>query len=119
MDIRSIAHKNHFPTESQYTDSETKMNTMNKVDFVQKQPKADLTLTNLQKAAKLAPSNQLNMTYIEPNAEYSVSALARLVTLLITGRNVSSMTKTLSLEKQQTLKELSIEELLAIREKEM
>lgn len=119
MGIRSITHKNHFPAESEYTDSKMKMSTMNKVDLIQKQSKSDLALTNLQKAAKLAPSNQLNMIYIEPNAEYSVSALARLVTILITGRNVSSMTSTLSLGKQQVLKELSIEELLAVREKEM
>lgn len=49
--------------------------------------------------------------------EWSLSALARVVSYLVSDRAISPRTETLPLEKEQDLKDLTIENLLALREK--
>lgn len=120
MIIKSIDNKaqtqNQVSAEPHCVDLKRNMITK-KVRSIQNQTEANLAQINLQEAAeRLASPHRLSIMF-DPNMEWSVSAIARVIVFLISGRSTSSKTNMLPLKKEQDLKELSVEELLALREK--
>ncbi len=121
MIIKSIDNKvqaqNHVFVEPHCVDSKRNMDITKKVRSIQNQTEANLAQVNLQEIAeRLASPHRLSIMF-DPNMEWSVSAIARVIVFLISGRSTSSRTNMLPLKKEQDLKELSVEELLALREK--
>lgn len=121
MDFKSINNKvqfqNHFSVQPHCEGPKRNMDIAKRVCSIQTQAEANLTQVNLQEAAeRLASPNRLSIMY-DPNMEWSLSAVARAVVFLVSGRAISPRTETLPLKEEQDLKTLTIENLLALREK--